>query len=207
MDYTKFGAAMLGGIAATATLASEFGEHRRDILDTARKVVTSVLEHFFPGIPIHYQLLNVIVWLVVIVSLTAIWVVMYLLLRRLFKRFLEGLVLHLILELQDPIQKLSNKAYEEVLHEQLQGLEDKVDRLYEAVEPLIPPSAISGSPCSVPGVYRIQEEAFEGTEKTFAVGEIFPSVLHPKTRVEVKVTWVHQSPTLLRRDPETPSGA
>ena len=201
-----FGAAMLGSLAATVTLASEFGEHRRDILDTARKIVTTALEHFFPGIPIHYQLFNLIVWLMVFVFLATIWVIMYLLFRRLFKRFLEGLVLHLILELEDPIQKLSNKAYEEILQEQLQGLEDKVDRLYKAVEPLIPPSAISGTACSVPGVYRIQDEDFQGAEKTFAEGEIFPSVPHPQTGVEVKVTWIHQSPALRRRNSETPDG-
>lgn len=199
MDYTMFGAAMFGSIAAIVTVASEFGEHRRDIFDAARKIVTSMLDYFFPGIPINYQIFNLIVWLIVIVFLTTIWIIMYLLFRRLFKRFLEGLVLHLILELENPIQKLSSKAYEEILKDQLKGLEDKVDRLYRAVEPLIPPSAISGSVCSIPGVYRIQDEAFQGTEKTFAAGEIFPSVPHPETGVEVKVTWVHQSPALRKK--------
>lgn len=206
MDYTKFGAAMFGSIAAMVTVASEFGEHRHDIFDAARKIITSVLDHFFPSIPINYQILNLIVWSIVIVFLATTWIIMYLLFRRLFKRFLEGLVFHLILELEDPVQKLSSKAYEEILQEPLKGLEDKVERLHRAVKPLVPPSAISGTACSIPGVYRIQDEGFQGAEKTFAEDEIFPSVPHPQTSVEVKVTWVHQSPARWTKTSDLPDG-
>lgn len=193
--YARVGARMIASLVATITVGLEFGEHGNDILEFARKLVSSVLDHFFPGVPVSYQIINLFVWLVILVFFCICWFILFFIIRRMAERFLKGLISHLVLESEERVKVLSRVAFEEVLQGPLEGLEVKVRQLHRVVEPLVAPSAISGTACTIPGVYRIQDDDFQGAEKTFAEGEIFPPVSHPKTGVEVKVTWVHQSPT------------
>lgn len=198
-SYARVGARVIGSLVATITVGLEFGEHGNDILEFARKLVSSVLDHFFPGVPANYQFINLFVWLVIFVLFCICWFILFFIIRRMAERFLKGLISHLVLESEERVKVLNREAFEDVLQGPLEGLEARVKQLHKMVEPLVAPSAISGTTCMLPGVYCIQEEVFQDAERTFAEGEIFPWVPHPVTGVEVKVTWVYQSPAMRKK--------
>ena len=186
-------ASAIGGTITTITLAITQGPI---IYKKTLEIVTPALEYLFPSMPLKYQVLNLLTWLLVALFYISTWLFIFYAFRTISKSILNKYTHHILLDLEERAIEICTAAFEEVSLEHLDRLENKIDILHETVTPLTTQSAITGSTCSIPGVYRIQEKIFNGLEKTFAKDDIFLPAMDPESRKEVKVTWVYQNPIL-----------
>ena len=165
-----------------------------DIFDNGLTVINSALDYFFPSIPFKYQIINLFAWILLLLFYAATWVFVYYMAKKILKILLRGLVHHILLDLEERAARIYTATFKKLSEEHLKKLEDKTDSILEKIAAVTPISATTGSICTLPGVYKIQEKIFDGFEKTFVENETFPAERHPKTKQEIKITWVYQHP-------------
>ena len=181
----------LGGIITVLTLIATYGP---TVFEQISKRVSITLDYFFPALPLQYQILNLLTWLLFILFYIAVWAFAYFSIRKTSKIFLNRFAHHILLDLQEGAIEVCSAAFDELFQKDLTRVENKIDNITESIKPIMPLSAITGDTCPIPGLYKIQEKVFNGFEKTFAKNDTFPAKLHPQTKKEEKVTWIYQHP-------------
>ncbi len=177
---------------------------KEEIHAAVQETSAALIIRLNPSNAFYQNILEALPTILIALVYATIFALLFIAIRLTTKKTLHTYTGHILLDLQENSLEIAQEAFNHVAAPRLQTIEDQIDKLLQATKPLSPVSGITKEICELPGLYRVQDKIFRNVEKTFAKGNTFPPLEHPKGNKEIKVTWVYQHPSTAPKNEDTP---